>query len=355
MRLWRSGRLLSMELSGEELFPRRLALKVPTARDLSDRFPEARNWIADLEGGARHYRLVQKTVNNRVMGRNTVPAEAWVDSRADALAWLGRQRDAELFASMVALTRQQQPELLAWLERRPLNALELAGDWPRLLAVVGWLRRNPRPGVYVRQVDLPGVDTKFIERHRGVLAELLDLVLPEAAVAADATGVGRFEQRYGFLPKPGRVRFRLLDPALVQATIPQLQGITELDLSLTAEAFAALQLPVEHVFITENEVNFLAFPPVRAGMVIFGSGYALELCSGASWLRDARVHYWGDIDTHGFAILDRLRAVLPHAESLLMDRATLEAHQEQWSREPKAQVRALPRLTQAEARLYDDL
>src|SRR5690625_2750744 len=155
MRLWRSGRLLSMELSREELFPRRLTLKVPTARDLSVRFQEVRSWIAELEAGARHYRLVCKTVNNRVVGSNTLPAEAWVDSRMQALAWLGRQRDAELFSDMMTLARQQQPELLTWLERRPLKALELAGDWPRLLSVVGWLRQNPRPGVYVRQVDLP--------------------------------------------------------------------------------------------------------------------------------------------------------------------------------------------------------
>jgi hypothetical protein len=34
------------------------------------------------------------------------------------------------------------------------------------------------------------------------------------------------------------------------------------------------------------------------------------------------VLYWGDLDTHGFAILDELRAHCPHAESLLMNRAT---------------------------------
>ena len=36
--------------------------------------------------------------------------------------------------------------------------------------------------------------------------------------------------------------------------------------------------------------------------------------------------YWGDLDTHGFAILNRLRECFPHARSMLMDRATLLAH-----------------------------
>lgn len=45
------------------------------------------------------------------------------------------------------------------------------------------------------------------------------------------------------------------------------------------------------------------------------------------------VVYWGDIDTHGFAILDRLRGHLPHARSMLMDAATLHAHRAFWGAE----------------------
>jgi len=113
---------------------------------------------------------------------------------------------------LVELTRERQPELIAWLAKRPLRALELAADWPRLLAIVAWLLKHPLPMIYLRQIDLPGVHTKFIEGHRGVLAELLDLVLPEKAVDAAHKGIGGFCRRYGFLDKPLRVRFRLLDP-----------------------------------------------------------------------------------------------------------------------------------------------
>ena len=44
---------------------------------------------------------------------------------------------------------------------------------------------NPRPNIYLRQVDLPGLHTKFIEAHRGVLAELLDLALPSRSHKQD--------------------------------------------------------------------------------------------------------------------------------------------------------------------------
>ena len=67
------------------------------------------------------------------------------------------------------------------------------------------------------------------------------------------------------------------------------------------------------------------------------------------------VHYWGDLDTHGFAILDRLRAWLPQTTSFLMDRDTLLAHRERWGSEPSPTAAALTRLTDAEQATYEDL
>jgi hypothetical protein len=69
-------------------------------------------------------------------------------------------------------------------------------------------------------------------------------------------------------------------------------------------------------------------------MVVFGLGYGLERLADVEWLRQVEVHYWGDIDTHGFGILNRLRARLPDAHSFLMDRSTLEAHRALWGQEP---------------------
>lgn len=69
------------------------------------------------------------------------------------------------------------------------------------------------------------------------------------------------------------------------------------------------------------------------------------------------MHYWGDIDTHGFAILSRLRTHLPHTRSLLMDRDTLLAHRAHWSEEPLDGrcTHELPSLKEEEDALFDDL
>jgi len=162
--------------------------------------------------------------------------------------------------------------------------------------------------------------------------------------------VSGFARRYGFRDKPRHIRLRALDPA--HALLP---GGGDADITLDAASFARLAPGVSRVFITENEINFLAFPQVPDSLLIFGAGYGFEALGQATWLRRCQVFYWGDIDTHGFAILDQLRTSLPQARSLLMDRATLHAFEAQWGVEDKQTLRDLPRLNVEECALYNDL
>ena len=352
LRRWERGELLGHFVEPGGLFPLRLALRGPSSAELSEKFDAVRAWAAALQQGERAgYRLVQREVRHRIIGANRLPAEAWVDTPEDALRLAGKSREARVFRTLLQATQTRQPALLPWLRRQPLRALELADDWPRLLDFVAWLQAHPRPGIYLRQVNLPGIHSKFLEAHRGLLAEWLDLALAVEAIDTGATGAAQFAQRYGFRDKPARVRLRFLDPR----DLAWLPG-GDSDITLTQAAFARLDLPsLQRIFITENEINFLAFPPLANSLVIFGAGYGFEPLAQAGWLQHKSLHYWGDIDSHGFAILDQLRALLPHAQSLLMDRDTLLAHEGQWTDEPQPTQRDLPRLNEAERRLYDDL
>jgi hypothetical protein len=89
--------------------------------------------------------------------------------------------------------------------------------------------------------------------------------------------------------------------------------------------------------------------------VVFGAGYGWDALARAEWLTRCIVHYWGDIDTHGFAILDQLRARFDHVASFLMDRDTLMAHEAHWNHEQDPARHDLPRLTASESALYDEL
>ncbi|MDT0619916.1 DUF3322 domain-containing protein [Salinisphaera sp. P385] len=334
---WRCGAILAGQITGEAQFPLSLRLRGPTGGEVAQRFDAVRDWIRELREGSREgrgfgYELQWREVRNRVHGGNRLPVGAFVPTAADALRLIGRQRDAERFAALVDLARRKQPGLLEWLARKPLTALRHAEDWPALLAVVGWFRENPRPDVYMRQLDIPGVHTKLIENRRRLLGELLDEVLPEHAIDRHHAGARGFEARYGLRQRPVRLRFRFLDTGL------HLHGLS--DLTVSVDEFARLPVdlwatPVERVFITENEINGLAFPRHPRSLVIFGLGYALDHLGAIPWLHRTDVHYWGDIDTHGFAILDRLRHHLLHAQSLLMDREVLDAHRDLWGCEPR--------------------
>ncbi len=350
-RLWQRGRLLSARVTGETLFPLTLRLKRPATGEMARQFEQVRGWIRALEAGAKEeighgYKLQWHEVNHRQLGRNRVPAGAIVPSAEDAIAMIRRQADAALFDALVAATMAKLPALERWLARKPLTALEHAADWERILAVVEWLTVNPSSGLYVRQIDLPGIDTKFIEQRTGIIAELCDALVPSGGEPPRAGG-GRFEQRFGLRERPALIRFRILDPALA------IGGLD--DLAIPIEQFATLDLPARRIFVTENEINGLAFPPADMAVVIFKLGYALDLLAGVKWLESRDITYWGDIDTHGFAMLDKLRSMFSSARSMLMDADTFLAHRPSWSREEARHTGDLARLTASEQHMLDDL
>lgn len=348
-RLWDRGAMLASLVTGEPLFPKRLPIRGPKSADLAERFDEVRNWATALRAMPR-VRIEERAFRHRLLGTNSLPCAAWLDGMEDAVALLGKASDQARFERTLELTHRHQPVLLEWLGKKPLAAVEQSCDWERLLAVVAWMKEHPRPRIYVRQMDVPGVDTKFIERHRGLLSELLDCALPEAAIEEHQTGVRRFESRYGFRTKPERIRFRMLD-----ASCANFGFRPKADIETDAATFAKLEPMVSQAFIVENEINFLAFPDVPDSMAIFGAGYGFHDLGEAHWLDNCRLRYWGDIDTHGFAILDELRTHFPHAESFLMDRATLLGCKQLWGREQAPATRDLPRLSAAEKSLYEDL
>jgi hypothetical protein len=228
-----------------------------------------------------------------------------------------------------------------------MRLLEHADDWERVLAILAWFRDHPRAGLYLRQLDIAGVDTKFIETRRALLSDLLDRVQTPDAVDSAFIGARGFEQRHGLAVKPPLVRFRVLDRGL------SIGGLR--DLTVPAADFARLETRAERVFITENEINGLAFPDMPGALVVFGLGYDVARLAPADWLSSRQIFYWGDIDTHGFAILDRLRARFAQTRSVLMDRATLLAHQAMWVHEADPLARPLDRLSVEEADLFEDL
>lgn len=223
-----------------------------------------------------------------------------------------------------------------WLLARPVAALDHAQEWPQILAAYSWLEDARGTGRYLRQIDAPGVDTKVVESHRTVLAGLL-------GVSRNATS---FLHDLGLRTKPEYVRFRMAGSVAPMS-------VTEL--SVRPEELDGLGMSFTTAVIVENEVTYLTLPVPDDGVLIWGKGFDVARLGRWDALRVADVHYWGDLDTHGFAILHRLRTHLPRVRSFLMDLETLNTHPQRWGQESSPTSATLDQLTAAEAAVYDDL
>ena len=337
---WDSGALLARFAAGQDWEPLSIPIRGPSARQIGERLAEVRQWAAEwAEATCGPLRVEYKQVGGRHFGANSIPCRAWLDGYDEAWALLKVGPDVRRLNELMEAARGTR--LIPWLTGHPMRALRLAGAWDKLLDTVRWIEQRQALGMYLRQIDVPGVDTKFIERYKGVLTELLDAQLEPSRVEIAAAD---FAGRYGFLRRPGYVRFRVAGG---------FRGFSEL--SVRTNEFAAAPDGITRAYVIENEITYLAFPVPVAAMAILGGGYAVPVLEPLGWLTGLDVVYWGDIDTHGFAILNRLRHHLPHARSILMDRATLLGHRDHWGIEPSPTAAALDRLDRAESALYADL
>ncbi|MFC4728431.1 Wadjet anti-phage system protein JetD domain-containing protein [Coralloluteibacterium thermophilus] len=261
-------------------------------------------------------------------------AQAW--ARADVRFRMLRARWSGLAPDPARLD--------AALRRSSAALAEYADDdFARLADVVDWLCRHPQSGLFERQLPVEGIDSKWLGRRRGLVRDWV------AAVRGLDPGLD-FHAVTGLRPPPARMRLRLLDPALRAAA----GGLGDIE-SPVAE-LAALAIDPACVVVVENRDTGLAFEDVEGVAVLMSRGYAVDVVERLPWLAAARIVYWGDIDTHGLAILARLRARLPDVRAVLMDEDTFLAHRILWSEEVAPdRVSAHPTLRPEEARLHADL
>ncbi|MBA4027412.1 MAG: hypothetical protein C0473_04130 [Cyanobacteria bacterium DS3.002] len=338
-KLWESGAILAEIAGAPSAFPYKLRLKTPASNEMPSSFDQVRSWATEFRK-IPHVRIVEREFNHKVLGRNSLPAEVWLDSLEAAADFAGKNCECEKFREIIAISEEAHPLLIPWLQKYPLRALSYHKAWPLLLTIISWLKANPQPDIYLRQIDMPGIHTKFVERHFSILSELLDANLDHAPSVTESrnigiTGLRGFEQRYRFKSKPILVRFRTYrnhGHQLVDAC-----DSSDIDNAIALESLKKTVMPAHTVFITENEINYLAFPLQPSTMVIFGSGIGvLGLLQSLEWLKEKNVIYWGDLDTQGFSILNKARKILPEIKSMLMDQRTLDAHLQMLVEEPVA-------------------
>jgi len=238
-------------------------------------------------------------------GTQTVPVRLRFASPTQAARFAGRAAHWEISRTrardlLAALPPGEEMEIAV---RKTLAAVAQLdrSDYDRLRLVLGWLLVNPKSGLFVRQLPIRGIDTKWIEQHSKVVNTLFTA----------ATGIVGL----GLATKPAQLRMRFLDPKLAPGAIR--------DLTAPVEDIARLELSVERVIIVENLECLLSLPNLPRTVAIHGKGYSVPLLAEIPWLSDAGIVYWGDLDSDGFNILAMVRALLPQTRSILMDAATV--------------------------------
>lgn len=344
LKQWNKG--LFLQPHSDQLFPHIIKLKSPTSKQLSEQFSDCQQWVKKITKQSA-VKIQWREINHQKLGKNRLPAAIIFEQLDDVLNEINKTAEYRQFNRLVDELLTALPGLHEWITQYPFKALEHSDDWTALIQATQWIKSNPRPGIYIRQIKLNEIDTKLIENNKTLLTKWWNIVLPAQHINQEYTGNKQFEQRYGFKPKPPLVRFRILDPDLY------IQGLS--DLTITATEFAQIKLDIDTVFVTENDINGLAFPKHPKSIVIFGRGYGFEHLQHNDWLKQTNIFYWGDIDTHGFAILSQFRQLFPQTRSLLMDEKTLLTQRKQWVQEHKQTQVDLKFLTPTEQRLYNKL
>lgn len=290
------------------------------------------------------YSIKWQTVNHKKLGRQGLPQEISFDTEEDLLKFIRKETEAQQFKKDIATLLTAFPLLTDWAKKYPYKVIENSSLWPDLLKVLTYFSHTPQPNLYIRELPIK-VHTKFVEQNKGILKELLDILIADYVNTSEK----RFEPRYHLKYDEELIRIRFLDENLSHR-----YGAGLKDLSLPMSEFCNLHWEIESVFIVENKMNFLTFPSVKNSLIIWGHGYGVANLKNSMFLPHAQLYYWGDLDAQGFEILSQFRGYFPQAQSLLMDSETFNRFFEN-DEGTKSNVSADLNLTNAERITYETI
>ncbi len=200
---------------------------------------------------------------------------------------------------------------------------------------------NYAQGKPLRALSIENCDSKFYERHRNLVIQLMDIRFDGAV-----SELG-LEQ---FLAAADEKDHWLLVAPLDANLLPFQQC------RIRTSELVKVELPASFIIIVENEQCLHQLPSLSNTIAILGAGLDLSWLK-ADWLAEKTLAYWGDIDTWGLTILAKARVIQPRLTALLMNPIVFHKYSKQFAvMEPqKASLESPIGLSQKESEFYSAL
>ena len=314
------GEVLRAKLCGENLFP----LIIPADKTPAADFASVQRQIGALIAHSKiqrgyGYRLTFKQRKTRKYGVQSFPTRIDFETESDYLRFIDKSKEAAAIYRAAVQIKETLPGLTPWVEWNPWKLREHLPDWEDILKVLLYFKANPTPNQYIRELPI-AVHTKFIEGHKKILSELLEILIPQYVQWEEQ----EFARRFNLENIEAFTRIRRLDRDIDKDIF-----FAGDDIALSLSALRELKSESSRVVITENLVNYLTLPALKGTLALWGKGFSVNNIKEAAWLREKKIIYWGDIDAHGFAILSQVRGYFPGTRSIMMDERTFAAFRDQ--------------------------
>lgn len=329
-------------------WPLDVSLGAPTEKDIAEDPGAVRSWASAWQSRNGPGEVAFEERQFARLGKHRLPVSLTFSDAGQVAAAVGQARRWSTAAERYQRMLSRWPLLAqgsALASKFDVLADYAVEDFERLTSLLAWLEVNPKSGLYLRQLPVEGLDTKWLEKRTGLVSTLLRAL--RVAVPDDESD---FHELCGLRKPAHRVRVRLLCPSLHTLV----GGLC--DIEAPVGELARMPIAPRAVVIAENLETGLALPDVPGVVVVMRLGNAVSALGTLPWLQSAGAVYWGDIDTRGFAILDRARRAVPHLRSVLMDESTLLRHRALWVQEATQCPNVpLETLTAEERACYDSL
>lgn len=319
---------------------------IVNSKDILNKLSDYKQSIELLKTNSKNnnkfgYNLILTERQFYKIGKQSVPEKITIDSIEDFLKVAGKEKEYQTFLKNYSIIQKELPTLHKWIKANLTKLIE-HDTWLDTLKVCKYFLTTPKPELYIRQLPID-IHTKYIWDNKVIVQSLLEFLIPEHI----NTGESKFELRFNLKYSEHLIRVKFLD-----TTLSPLNNAT--DISLTVSEFHNFHSHCDNIFVAENLMNFLTLPPLTKTIAIWsGGGFNVSYLRDITWLKSKRFYYWGDIDAHGFQILNQFRTYFPNTVAVMMDEETLSSFTSASGQESTNQN--LQRLTENELTLYNHL